>query len=89
MRLILALLVAAALPATAQERRPSHCIAIADAAPGLTYLYKAAYTDPVSKYQVRISYLDHSMFLVQTQGGLSAVTDYNGFLGTADFVPTW
>lgn len=79
------------LPAAAQaqneSRRPSHCIAIADAAPGIEYLHHAAYTDPVPRHEVRISYLDHSMFLIQTEGGLAAVTDYNGFLGTADFVP--
>jgi L-ascorbate metabolism protein UlaG (beta-lactamase superfamily) len=36
---------------------------------------------------VRISYIDHAMFLIQTPGGLSAVTDYSGFIGPADFVP--
>lgn len=88
MRYVLVCLVLAiALPAAAQNRRPSHCIAIADAAPGVEFLHLAAYTDPVPEYQVRIRYLDHSMFLIQTAGGLSAVTDYNGFFGTADVVP--
>jgi len=88
MRLVLTVALALlALPATAQDRRPSHCIAIADAAPGLEYLQKAAWTDPVAQYEVRISYVDHSMFLIETQGGLSAVTDYNGRLGPTDHVP--
>jgi L-ascorbate metabolism protein UlaG (beta-lactamase superfamily) len=69
------------------DRRPSHCIAIADAAPGMQYLHKASWTEPVGQYEVRISYVDHSMFLIQTQGGQSAVTDYNGRLGPSDHVP--
>jgi hypothetical protein len=36
---------------------------------------------------VRISYIDHSMFLIQTPGGLSVATDYNGFIGPTDFTP--
>ncbi|KMW60325.1 hypothetical protein AIOL_000478 [Candidatus Rhodobacter oscarellae] len=84
---LIVLIFLAATAAQAQDRRPSHCIAIADAAPGLQYLHKAAFTDPVPQFSVRISYIDHSMFAIQTQGGLSAVTDYNGYVG-ADFLPT-
>ncbi len=77
-----------ALSAQAQDaRRPSHCIAIADAAPGLRYLHKAAWTDAVPDYSVRIHYITHASFLIQTPGGLSAVTDYNGYLGPAAVVP--
>ncbi|RVT82801.1 Zn-dependent hydrolase [Rhodobacteraceae bacterium CCMM004] len=75
-------------PASAQDdRRPSHCIAIADAAPGIEYLHKASLAPPADPWSVRIRYVAHSMFLIQEAGGLSAVTDYNGFLGSADFVP--
>ncbi|MAE91050.1 MBL fold metallo-hydrolase [Salipiger bermudensis] len=70
-----------------QARQPSHCIAIADAAPGLQYLHKAAWTDPVPEYSVRIRYLSHASFLIQTRGGLEAVTDYTGFIGNTDLVP--
>lgn len=88
MRLILATFaLLLALPAAAQDRRPSHCIAIAQSAPGIDYLHKATWTEPVPENQVRIRYIAHSMFLIQTPGGLSAVTDYNGTLGSADFVP--
>ena len=69
----------------AQDRIPSHCIAIAE---GPETLWHAAYTDPVAAETVRITYLDHAMFMLQTEGGLSAVTDYTGYLGSADFVPT-
>lgn len=74
-------------PATAQDRRPSHCIAIADAAPGLQYLHRAAWSDPVPQYSVRLTYIDHSMFLLQTEGGLNVITDYAGFIGAATLVP--
>ena len=75
------------VPAVAQDRRPSTCFAIADATPGIEYLQKAGFHDPVAPFGVRISYLDHSQFLLQTPGGLSVVTDYNGFIGSADFIP--
>ncbi|MEL7462190.1 MAG: MBL fold metallo-hydrolase [Pseudomonadota bacterium] len=73
--------------AAAQERRPSHCIAIADAAPGMAYVQKASWQAPLEDFTIRLSYIDHSMFLLQTQGGLSAVTDYTGFIGAVDLVP--
>jgi len=77
----------AAGAAAAQERRPSHCVSVADAAPGLHYLHKAAYSDPVPAQSVRIRYVAHASFLIQTVGGLSAVTDFTGFLGNVDFIP--
>ncbi|WP_092643841.1 MBL fold metallo-hydrolase [Jannaschia faecimaris] len=63
-----------------QGRRPSHCIAIADA-PGIEYLHKAAFAAPLPDYTVRLNYVDHSMFMLETQGGLRAVTDFAGFIG--------
>ncbi|MEM6634296.1 MAG: MBL fold metallo-hydrolase [Pseudomonadota bacterium] len=86
LRLILILLLVP-IAAAAQDRRPSHCIAVADATPGGVYLQKASWTEPVGEFTVRISYIDHSMFLVQTEGNLSVVTDYNGFIGSPEFVP--
>ncbi len=87
----LAAVLLAGTPAQAQAqdqgRRPSHCIAIADAAPGIEYLQKASFDAPVPDFSVRISYVDHSMFLIRAPGGLSAVTDYAGYLGTTDFLP--
>ncbi|MDP5305698.1 MBL fold metallo-hydrolase [Paracoccus spongiarum] len=75
-------------PAEAQQpRRMSHCIAIADAAPGIEYLHRAAWTDPVPGGELRLSYLGHSMVLIQTASGLSIVTDYNGNLGATGFRP--
>lgn len=85
-RTILGCLMLAA-PLGAQERRPSHCIAIADAAPGMAYIQHVAYSDPVPQYSVRLTYIDHSMFLLQTPGGLSVITDFAGFVGSTEFTP--
>ena len=83
----LALLITA-LPAAAQDqRRPSDCIAIADAAPGLEYIQKASWTDPVGEFSVRIQYIAHASFLIQTPGGLNAVTDFTGFIGSTRMIP--
>ncbi len=87
--LLAATLTLLATPLAAQDdRMASHCIAIADAAPGIGYLHNADWRDPLpDDFTVRLNYLDHSMFLIQAPDGTTAVTDYNGFLGQADFVP--
>ncbi|MBP0481333.1 MBL fold metallo-hydrolase [Sagittula salina] len=83
-----AALVLIASTATAQMQRiPSHCIAIAEAAPGLAYLQAAAWTDPVAQDTVRLHYIAHASFLLQTTGGLSAVTDFTGFIGNTPLIP--
>lgn len=87
LRFIIALLL---LPvaATAQDRRPSHCIAIADAAPGLSYIHHAAYRAPLpDDYTVRLNYVDHAMFLLETPAGVTAVTDFVGFIGATRLIP--
>ncbi len=86
----LACLMLLPVAAAAQESRPSHCIAIAGV-PGITYaegpaaetFFKAAFADPLDEYDVRLNYIDHSMFLLETPGGLRAVTDFAGFIGSA------
>jgi len=83
--LIVFLLSSVALQA--QDRRPSHCIAIADAAPGLSYIHKASWTEPVPEFSVRIHYVAHASFLIQTRGGLNAVTDFTGVVGSAPLIP--
>ncbi len=87
--LFLSLIIAGlASPVLAQEqRRASHCIALADATPGISYLHQASWTEPVERDTVRINYIDHASFLIQTEGGLSAVTDYTGFIGVVEHVP--
>lgn len=85
--IILMLCLALPMLAEAQVRRYSHCIAIADAAPGIEYIQPAAWTDPVPARSVGIHYIGHSMFLIQSEGGVSIVTDYNGYLGPTAFRP--
>jgi L-ascorbate metabolism protein UlaG (beta-lactamase superfamily) len=76
------------VPASAQDRIPSHCIALADAAPGIEYVHRASFGQPLPENRVRISYLHHATFLLETAGGLSVATDYTGLLGSVDHVPT-
>lgn len=72
----------------AQERRASHCFAIADASPELTYVRKASWRTPIAdEFSVRLTYIDHSMYLIQTHGGLTAVTDFTGFIGATGMMP--
>lgn len=77
------------LPAAtaAQERRASHCIALASSTPGLEYLRPASWQAPVAAHYLRIRYLGHASFLLQTEDGLNIVTDYTGFTGTAPMIP--
>lgn len=86
MRAILTLLsLLLALPAVAQERMPSHCLALA-AAPGPQHLVPVSFRDPVAADRVRITYIDHAMFLIQTPT-VSAITDFTGFIGDVAFLP--
>lgn len=73
--------------AAAQDRKPSHCIALADATDGLQYVQLASLTDPVKEFGVRIRYVDHATFVLQTPAGHSIATDYTGFLGATNFLP--
>jgi L-ascorbate metabolism protein UlaG (beta-lactamase superfamily) len=83
MRLALALTVLAS-PALAQDRIPSHCIALASAEP---QVFPAALEDGLEPDSVLIRYLDHAGFAIVTPDGTIAVTDYTGYLGTRDIVP--
>lgn len=99
--LIAPLLAALAPPAAAQSRTPSHCIALAEATPGATWgaavlhrasfrpesLGPASFGAPLGHDVVRLSYLDHATFLLETTGGLTAATDFTGRLGAVDLVP--
>ncbi|MEM7717876.1 MAG: MBL fold metallo-hydrolase [Pseudomonadota bacterium] len=89
LRLLLSLtLVATGSSAWAQDRRASHCFAIAETIPGAAYIQKASWnTQTADEFTVRISYIDHSMYLIQSHGGLDVVTDYNGFIGAVGLVP--
>lgn len=77
-----------ALPVAAQERKPSHCIAIADASPEFRYVRNASFGAPLDEFTVRLNYIAHASFLLEGPGGFTAVTDYTGFLGDTAFFPT-
>ncbi|MBN8633386.1 MAG: MBL fold metallo-hydrolase [Rhodobacterales bacterium] len=83
MRLLTALALMAT-PALAQERIPSHCIAVAAADPTVI---PVALEDGLEQDSVLIRYLDHASFAIVTADGTVAVTDYTGYLGTQDLVP--
>jgi L-ascorbate metabolism protein UlaG (beta-lactamase superfamily) len=83
LRFVLPALLVAAAPAAsllAQERIPSHCIALAEAAPGVEVV-RASFGAPLAENHVRITYVRHATFLIETAGGLSAATDFTGYLG--------
>lgn len=66
--------------APAQTRTPSHCLAFADAG-------AQVHTAVLKQDQVQITYAEHSMYVIDTFGGLRVVTDYNGVIGWADKIP--
>ena len=66
------------------QGRASNCIAIAE---GPERVLQAAWRGDIGTYDVRVRYVDHSMFLIETGGGATAITDYNGYLGPTAFSP--
>lgn len=72
-----------AMPAHAQDRIASHCIALAANAP----VVPVALQDGLEPDTVLIRYIDHASFAIVTADGTVAVTDYTGYLGTQDIVP--
>ena len=83
---VLMSMMASALAAQ-ETRRPSHCLAIADATPGAAYIQKASWASDVPEFSVRINYVAHATFLLQTPGGLNIATDFTGFLGNTTLIP--
>ncbi|KIN63849.1 putative Zn-dependent hydrolase of the beta-lactamase fold [Sulfitobacter noctilucicola] len=85
-RLILILLLSFAGTANAQERTPSHCIALANSNPDFHYVTRANLPD-VTEETVLLHYIAHASFLIRSHGGLNIVTDFTGFTGTLPFTP--
>ncbi len=84
MNRLLPVLMLLAAPALAQDRIPSHCFAVAQ---GPDSVQRAAFGDTLAPDRVRIHYLGHASFAIETPGGRLAVTDYTGYLGNPDVVP--
>lgn len=72
--------------AAAQERTPSHCVALADASPGVEYVHRASLPE-VPEENVHLHYIAHASFLIRSHGGLNIVTDFTGFTGTLPLIP--
>jgi len=62
----------------------SDCLAVAERPPSV--IRTAATPAPLTEQQVRITYVDHSTFLIESAAGVTIATDYAGFAGT-DVVP--
>ena len=87
MRILLVICLALlALPAAAQERRASHCIALVQDTPEIP-IVQASFGAAPPADTIRLTYIDHAMFLIETPEGVSAVTDYSGYLGPTEFAP--
>ena len=83
----LAALACLAAPAAAQDRIPSHCIALSGPVPGVEVIHRAAFRDPVAEDSVRLNYVGHATFALETPGGLLLATDYTGVLGAPEILP--
>jgi L-ascorbate metabolism protein UlaG (beta-lactamase superfamily) len=92
LRWLLAVIAAVGLLASAayaQEEKPRHfsqCQAIAGNLPGATFARFEPTADPIglrpaatTDEPVTITYLGHSTFYIQTPGGATIATDYNGW----------
>jgi L-ascorbate metabolism protein UlaG (beta-lactamase superfamily) len=71
------------LPAFAQNLA-SDCIAMAQAD---AQVVPVTFGAPLADNTVSLRFINHASWLIETQGGLLAVTDYTGFIGAADVVP--
>ncbi|WP_232830411.1 MBL fold metallo-hydrolase [Oceanicella sp. SM1341] len=76
-------------PARAEPWAPSHCVALAQNVPGVQFAgmvrppgtapVPAAFADPLTPDRVRLHFLGHASFLLETEAGLRIVTDYTGY----------
>ena len=85
-RILLAVFLLLPAVASAQDRTPSHCIALAQGTPGMAYVTRASLPD-VAAETVFLHYIAHASFLIRSHGGLNIVTDYTGFTGTLPLIP--
>ena len=80
--LVLALLLFQASGALAQERIPSHCVALAELSPQVHFVSLEALPPDT----VGLHYIAHASFLLRT-GTVNIVTDFTGFIGTTRMIP--
>jgi L-ascorbate metabolism protein UlaG (beta-lactamase superfamily) len=70
--------------AFAEGRRDSACLAMSE---GEARVIPAAFGAPLEAETVRIRFLGHASFALETPGGQVVVTDYTGYIGNPDVVP--
>jgi L-ascorbate metabolism protein UlaG (beta-lactamase superfamily) len=83
MRCLAFILALVPMPAFAQELS-SDCIAMAQAD---AQVVPVTFGAPLADNTVRLRFINHASWLIETKGGLHAVTDYTGFIGVPDVVP--
>lgn len=71
-------------PAQADTRMDSACLAMAQ---GEARVIPASFGAPLDEGTVRLRFLGHASFALETPGGQVAITDYTGFIGNPDVVP--
>ncbi|MEP3276043.1 MAG: MBL fold metallo-hydrolase [Stappiaceae bacterium] len=64
--------------ATAQTQ-PSTCIAVAQSIPGATHV--AFQINALASHEVRITFVGHSTYLIESADGVTIATDFSGFGG--------
>ncbi len=69
----------------AQVRPVSQCQAVASAPDRGTVMLAAG--EPLTREQVRITFIGHSTYMIETPEGVTIATDYNGYVG-ANNAPT-
>ncbi len=67
------------------ERIPSHCIGLAGSYPGIEFASLGGLPE-IPKNDVRLHYIGHSTYVLETSGGLKLATDFTGFVGP-DILP--
>lgn len=75
---------AGAADAQTGGRIPSHCIALAR---NIDRVMPASLGAPLAQNRVRLRFIDHATYALETPGGLLALTDYNGFAGALPRAP--
>lgn len=62
-------------------RAPSNCLAIAQSLPGARFVSLTQAQSKPATTDVRISYISHSTFWIESPGGVTIATDYAGWTG--------
>ena len=81
LRVIFTVLWAALVPTSGWAVNiQSNCLAFAEALPGLRSAALGGQTD-IASDEIRLHFVGHSTYVLETNGGIKIATDYNGFVG--------